>query len=131
LPPSSQLSEKAREVVDVLQEELAEIASDLRFARSRRGKYVLFIQNYVQKLYETLRKDSRFDDVLIGAHSEREVVFVTGQVRGEANLRTLKSILLDSACGLPVEYLVKVNEGEGADSSFSTSLPSSPSTSSR
>jgi hypothetical protein len=104
------LSTNARELVSVLKEELAEIASDLRFAKSRRGRYVLFVQDYVQLLYRTLRQDSRFAEVYVGGHVEREIVMVGGEVRNKADLETLKSIISAHPSGLPVEYKVTVTE---------------------
>jgi hypothetical protein len=108
LPPTGKLSAGAREVVRNLKAELADIVSDLRFAKSRRGKYVLFVQDYVQLLYGEMRKDARFDDVFIGGHTEREIVAVTGRVRSDSDLQALKNILHGSPSGLPVEYWVKV-----------------------
>lgn len=108
LPMGAKLPKAACEAVASLKEELAEIAKDLRFAKSRRGKYVLFMQDYVQRLYRTLRQHPRFADVYVGGHTEREIILVHGKVQSPADLEDLKAMLASEPSGLPEEYLVKV-----------------------
>ena len=66
-----------------LKEEIAEIKEDSKFQHSKRGKYVLSVNLWVEKFFQEYRAESEFNDTAIGAHTDREVVFVTGMVASQ------------------------------------------------
>ena len=64
-------------------EEQKEIKSDLKWIGTKRGQYVATINDWVQLFYSEFRAQKEFDDVFIGGHTERMVVFITGKIQGE------------------------------------------------
>jgi hypothetical protein len=75
-----------RDVLEDVSGELKEIADDVRFADSPRGRFVLFCNDYSQELYKIIRSQAKFVDAYIGAHLDREAVVVQGHVPDEAAL---------------------------------------------
>jgi hypothetical protein len=63
-----------------LREELEEIKQDNRWLSTQRGQYVLAINAWAETFHAEFRAQPEFADVMIGGHSEKEVVFVTGVV---------------------------------------------------
>ena len=68
------------DVYEELCDELNEIKEDNNWIGSSRGKYVLAINEWMQPFYEEFRSIPKFDDIFIGGHSEKTVVFVCGKV---------------------------------------------------
>lgn len=64
-----------------LQQELNEIKEDYVWKNSKRGEYILNINEW----YETFREDFnsllKYENVYIGAHENIEAVFVTGKLK--------------------------------------------------
>lgn len=69
------------ELYNAIKEEQGEIKSDLKWIGTRRGKYILAINNWLQVFHNEFRSYKEFEDVLIGGHSERLVVFLVGKVK--------------------------------------------------
>ena len=104
------LSRNGKELLSAIKEELAEIASDLRFAKSRRGRFVLFVQDHMQALYRTLHADTRFNDIYVGPHVEREVVMVAGTVQSQKDFASLKDMIAAHPSELATEYKITIRE---------------------
>ena len=100
------VSERVRDVIDEVREELGEILDDLRFARSSRGRFVLFCNDYVRELYKIIRAQSQFADAYVGAHLDREAVVVAGQVPDETALHELRAIIVAHPPGVEVIWSV-------------------------
>lgn len=107
-------SEAVQEVVEAIEAELDEIAEDLRFQASRHGRFVLFVNDWVQSWHEELRREARFAAVLPGAHADREVVLVAGEVARAEDLADLARLVGRHAPGVPVEFRVTVAALRGA-----------------
>lgn len=71
------------EVFESVQEELREIADDAKWIKTKRGKYVLALNKWVEPFHAEFRLKSQFANVAIGAHDEREVVFASGFVSSQ------------------------------------------------
>jgi hypothetical protein len=99
-------SKRVRAVLAEVREALREISSDLRFAASARGRFVLFCNDYVQELYKTVRVRADFADVSAGAHISREALVVSGHVRDEGVLGELRAILDAQPPGVEVIWRV-------------------------
>jgi GMP synthase (glutamine-hydrolysing) len=63
-----------------LQDELGEIADDLEWRKSKRGKYVAEASDWVQGFYEDFRSRPEYRDVLVGCHPDKHVISVRGRL---------------------------------------------------
>jgi hypothetical protein len=106
---SHSFSERMRDVLDDVRGELKEIADDVRFAGSPRGRFVLFCNDYVQDVHKIIRSQPKFADAYIGAHVDREAVVVAGHVADEAALHELRAIINTHPPG--VEVIWRVTHG--------------------
>jgi hypothetical protein len=106
---------RVRGVLDGIEERLAEIADDLRFARSPQGRFILFVNDWAQQLYRIIRPQPRFADAFIGAHRDGAAVVVYGRVPTERALRDLRSLIEAHPPGVEVIWQVAVRRsGWGA-----------------
>ncbi len=101
-------SSLVRNVAESVLEQLAEIKDDLKFAKSRRGKFILFVNDWAQQAYVGLRQDTRFDDIMIGSHLEEERIVVTGETSDPATLVETIQMIATNEPGVPVEYRITV-----------------------
>ena len=107
------LSERLKQVFDtIIFEELEQILDDIDWASSARGKFIVFVNDYVQELYRKseFRSDPMFADVYVGAHSMRNEIVVTGAVASEGMLNKVRSIMRDNDPGIPVSYQVTLKK---------------------
>ena len=93
-----------REIADQVLEELREIEEDLKFAQSRRGRFILFANDYGQELYGDLRKVAALDEVMVGSHPEREELVVSGRVEAAEHLSQLASLIAEHPPGVPIRF---------------------------
>jgi hypothetical protein len=105
---ASTVSDRMSIVLQDVREELREILEDLRFARSWRGRFVLFCIDWAQEVYRTVRLQPRFDDAYVGAHVDREAVVVAGRVPDDAALCDLHAIIDAHPPGVEVIWKVTV-----------------------
>lgn len=103
--------EQLRDIVDEdllisIEEEYDEISDDLEWSKTAKGQSILKINDWVQSFYEELRSNESYKDVMVGGHTEKEVIFVAGKVTSEEFLGKLKSFI-DSKKP-PMELLYKV-----------------------
>ncbi|MFT5890705.1 MAG: hypothetical protein ACI9Y7_000798 [Dokdonia sp.] len=75
-------------------EEQVEIKSDLKWIGSKRGKYVIEINDWAQNFYSEFRSNKEFEDILIGAHSERMIIFLTGKIKGKDTFEKLLNYIV-------------------------------------
>jgi len=94
-------------VADEVLEELDEIADDFKFAKSRRGKFVLFANNYTQEVYKKLRANADFNDLYIASHPDREELVLTGSAKRFDVLIASLSLISQYPSGVP--FRVDVN----------------------
>ena len=95
-------------VADAILEDLDEIEDDLKFAESRRGKFVLFVNDWVQILYKDLRKSENSNDIVVGPHVDSELILVHGEVKESSHLRQIIKLISALPPGIPVQYRVVV-----------------------
>lgn len=96
-------------VADAVLEELAEIESDLKFAKSRRGKFILFVNDWAQCLYKEVRTKPCFDNIIAGSHMEKEVIVIAGTVSKHEHLIDLVRAVEKKDAGVLIEYRVLVS----------------------
>jgi hypothetical protein len=87
------MSDRVSAVLEDVGEELAEILDDLRFAKSRKGRFVLYFQDWSARVHTVIRSQPRFCDAYVMANSDREAVVISGSVPDEDALRDLRSII--------------------------------------
>ncbi|MEP0262430.1 hypothetical protein [Dokdonia sp.] len=73
----------SKELFNTVLEELTEIKEDLIWIGSKRGKYIAEINDWAQNFYSEFRLHIEFEDILMGGHSERMVLFLTGKIKGK------------------------------------------------
>lgn len=104
-------SEVVQEVVKAVEAEFDEIEADLRFAKSRRGKFVLFANDWAQSWHAELRREARYFGVSVGSHGEQEVLMVAGEVASAEDLADLARLVGRHPPGVPVEFRVRIGRG--------------------
>ena len=72
-----------RIIVATDSEEIAEIEQDYKWGKSEKGRYVSTVNDWHQEFHADFRRNSAFDEVYLGAHSEHMVVFMTGKVESQ------------------------------------------------
>ena len=102
-----------KEIAATLRQEIAEIASDLKFAQSRRGRFVLFVNGWAQGLHARRREDRRLDDVSLFANPNKEEIVAVGSVAAPEDLVRLVQLLATDPPGVPLEYRVTVKPAAG------------------
>ncbi|MGR6871478.1 hypothetical protein ACU6U9_04040 [Pseudomonas sp. HK3] len=103
--------DQLRDIVDEdllisIEEEYDEISDDLEWSKTDKGQSILKINDWAQSFYEELRSNESYKDVMVGGHTEKDVIFVTGKVTSGEFLEKLKSFI-DSKQP-PMELLYKV-----------------------
>lgn len=101
-PTSTIVTITANAILD----ELKEIETDLKFAKSRRGKFVLFANDWAQQVYSRLRKDARFKDLALGPSSEKETLIVYGSISDATALIDAIRILEMYDAGVSIEFRI-------------------------
>ena len=89
--------------------ELDEIARDLEFAASRRGQFVLFVNDWAQTFHAERTADTDLVDIVIGTHAEVERILVAGSVESPRALLRLVELVSRHPPGVAIEYRVTVN----------------------
>ena len=85
-----ELKNKIREELYLaILEEQTEIKEDLQWIGTRRGKYIVEINNWQEGFYSEFRSKEEFENILIGGHTDRMVVFVTGEVNNREQYQRL------------------------------------------
>ncbi len=89
----------------VLQDELRDIADDVAYLKTDRGKTQLVLNRWLQPWYkEAIRSNPLFDDVLIGGHAEKPfTVFLTGEVESKEVEDQLLELVTKAKPPFPVE----------------------------
>lgn len=98
-----------KSVVQGILEELSEIESDRKFAKSRRGKFILFANDWIQPIYAEIRPAKRFEDLFFSADPEKEQIVVQGSVANAIDLIDCIKLVEKFTPGVPVEFRVKLN----------------------
>lgn len=66
------------ELFNMILQELEEIKEDLSWIGTKKGKYIAAINDWQQNFYSEFRSKKEFENIFIGGHSQRMVVFLTG-----------------------------------------------------
>ena len=106
-------SERVKQVFDIIiLGEIKQVMDDIGWASNRRGKFIVFANDYVEKLYRksAFRSDSKFAEVYVRAHSKRNEIVVAGAVASEGILKKVRAIVRDNDPGIPVTYQVTVKK---------------------
>jgi hypothetical protein len=74
---------------ETLREELAQIRADNRWLGTKRGRYVMAVNLWLETFHREFRSRAEFAKVQIGAHTEKEVVCIAGSVRSQQVLDEL------------------------------------------
>jgi len=101
-------SPAVRAVTAAIEEELAEIVEDCEFAQSRRGKFVLFANDWAQRFHAIGRADRGLDGISLAAHQEHERIVASGTASSPDDLVRLVQLLAAHPPGVPIEYRVVV-----------------------
>jgi hypothetical protein len=101
-------SAAVREVAAAIEAELTEIEQDLAFAQSRRGKFILFMNDWSQSFHVQRKADRGLDGVALGAHPDQERVIAHGSVATHDALTRLVQLLTAHPPGVPIEYRIVV-----------------------
>jgi hypothetical protein len=96
------------DLFDELLEELKEIASDLKWSKSKRGQMIIYANAYAERVYQTLRQDKRFEDVYIGSHPEKLQLMMVGKVTKDSDLQDLQKLIATHPSTYPLEIKVNV-----------------------
>ncbi len=91
--------------------ELKEISDDLKFANSRRGKFVLFANDYGQEVYKELRTHNELNDFMIMSHPEKELLVLTVVGSTPSAKTVIKAInIIDKyPAGVPFQINITLN----------------------
>ncbi len=92
--------------------ELLEIDRDLDFAASRRGQFVLFVNDWAEGFHAELRDDRALDQVALGADPGGEAIVAAGTVASFADLTRLALLLERHPSGTPLRVQVTVRGAE-------------------
>lgn len=84
-----------------IMDELKEIAKDLKWATTNRGKLVLHCNECVPELYGTIRGAWGESDVVVGAHTEEIAVIVAGKLKQSGNREKIID-LVEASLDYPV-----------------------------
>ncbi len=98
-----------RAVAKAIEAELAEIERDLGWAQSRRGKFVLFTNDWMQTFHAQRKADRELDGVALGVDAEQERIVAGGSVASPEALVRLVQLLAAHPPGVPIEYRVVVS----------------------
>jgi len=96
----------SEELYTAIIEEQKEIKKDLQWIGTKRGKYVSALNDWHQTFHTEFRSINEFEDVLIGGHTERIVVFIFGKIKNEATLERLLEYI--NSKNPPYKLLVQV-----------------------
>lgn len=93
-------------LADALQDEISEIKTDAKWIGTKRGRYVLAINQWAEGFHREFRSRPEFTDAYLGGHVSSQVVVVTGKVRSQQVLEELLAYVASK--DPPFKLLVKV-----------------------
>lgn len=94
---------------DCLMEDFSDIEEDYHWKSTGKGKEVMELNDWAQQFYQEFRLNEAYEDVLIGGHESKNVVFVAGSVKTQAVLDELIEYVSSKSPPLEVLWSVKVN----------------------
>ena len=92
---------------ELILEELNEIKKDLKWAATKKGKLILAYNEAAPGLYRIIRGQMGLSEVMIGGHSEKMAVVVTGRVPTERDRDKVLEIV-SNALPYPVVDMLQV-----------------------
>ena len=99
----------SHDLANTLMHELDEITEDQKEASTRRGKYIMDINDWAQPFYPEFRSISEFEDAYIGGHTREMVVFISGKVDSQESYDKLVKYVESKKP--PYKVLAKVTIG--------------------
>lgn len=94
---------------EALQDAIAEIVEDHRWIGTKRSRYTLALNRWQESFFREWRAIPEFAGVYIGGHVAKEVVFVAGFVRSEADKK--RALAWVAAMDPPFPLLEKIVVG--------------------
>lgn len=79
----------SKELKRQLLSEYKEIKMDLKWIGSDRGKYIIEFNEWFQEFHTEFSTIKKFENIMIGGHSEKKVIFITGKLNSEKNYENL------------------------------------------
>jgi hypothetical protein len=68
------------DLLEEFKEEANEIKDDFKWLPTKRRQYIVSLNEWLETFFGEFRSFPEFENVAIGGHSEKQVVFVTGKV---------------------------------------------------
>ena len=99
----------SEDLLEALREECQEIADDLKWIGTKRGNYIMRINEWVEPFHAEFRAMKQYDDVIMGGHSSRQVVMLSGKVKTKRILKQLVKYI--ESKGPPFKLLLDVTVG--------------------
>lgn len=104
------------DLLEDFMEEAAEIKDDFKWLSTKRGKYVVAMNEWVETFFSEFRSFPEFENVMIGGHSEKLVVFVTGKVADLTTHKKLAAFIQAKAPPFKLLDAVAIGEMDGPSS---------------
>ena len=93
-----------------VEEEVKEISQDLKWTSTKRGKYVMEVNNWIQSFYSEFRKNPDFENVFIGGHSKRLVIFLTGKIKNQELNEQIEKFIISKSPPFKILNQIKILE---------------------
>ncbi|MCM8533868.1 MAG: hypothetical protein NE330_22080 [Lentisphaeraceae bacterium] len=95
-----------KEVHQELLDELKEIEEDHSWGESTRGQYIIELNDWKEKFHQELKELNKFHGLLVGGHSEKEIVYISGKLAADENIEEFLSFI--QAKNPPRKIVVKL-----------------------
>lgn len=99
----------SEDTIEPLLDELEEIKEDFECSETDKGKSTLVINDWTQLFHNEFRDIKEFDDVFIGAHTEKNVVFVCGKVKNREIKEKLESYVKSKEPPLDLLFKIEIS----------------------
>ena len=84
--------------------DVKEIMSDKRWLKTKEGKFYLAIMEFIKQVYPELRKNGRFEEVIIYRNFEKQTFSVGGMLKEGESEEEVKEIISKYESPYPIEY---------------------------
>lgn len=106
----------AEDLLEDFKEEAAEIKDDFKWLSTKRGKYIVAINEWLETFFGEFRSFPEFENVVIGGHTEKQVVFVSGTVADLPTHKRLAAFIQAKAPPFKLLDAVVIGESGGPSS---------------
>ncbi len=95
-----------------IQDEFKEIKEDLHWVGSKRGQYITKINDWIQPFHSEFNSFKEFEGVMIGGHSDKMVVFLTGKITDNKTYQKLINYVASKNPPFKVFTKIVITENE-------------------